>query len=186
MAKQEGNVVTHGLSGMIGGQLVFRQLHGQTFVSTAPRASGHVTENQKLNQRRFQRAVLYGSAVAADPELSATYAAKAKKGQSVRNVAVADFFHAPDIETIDLTNYHGQPGDTIRILVTDDFAVKEVKVVIIRTDGTLVEEGNAQPEATGYEWTYIATQPNDGLEGDRIEVYASDTPGNISQAEQEL
>jgi hypothetical protein len=33
MAKQRGNVVTHGLSGKIGGLLVFRQRAGQTIES---------------------------------------------------------------------------------------------------------------------------------------------------------
>jgi hypothetical protein len=49
-----------------------------------------------------------------------------------------------------------------------------------------VEEGYAQPEPTGYEWTYSATAVNDTLQGDRIEVYAADTPGNISQKIEEL
>jgi hypothetical protein len=61
-----------------------------------------------------------------------------------------------------------------------------VKVVITNHDGSLVEEGYAQPEAIGYEWTYKATADNASLDGDRVEVYASDTPGNISQREQEL
>ncbi|MDR0845737.1 MAG: hypothetical protein LBN71_11005 [Tannerella sp.] len=186
MAKQKGNVVTHGLSGKIGDLLVFRQRDGQTIVSKVPSASKTESELQKAHRRRFQRAVLYSSAVAADPEQSAAYSAKAKRGQTIRNVAVADFFHAPDIETIDLSAYHGQPGDVIRIIVTDDFAVKEVKVVIFNPDGTLVEEGYAQPELTGYEWTYTATTTNDSLDGDRIEIFASDTPGNISQKAEEL
>jgi hypothetical protein len=50
----------------------------------------------------------------------------------------------------------------------------------------LVEEGFAQSDATGYEWLYTATQVNENLSGDRIEVFASDTPGNISEKVQEL
>jgi hypothetical protein len=49
-----------------------------------------------------------------------------------------------------------------------------------------VEEGFAKKEATGYEWTYTATATNRELKGDRIEVYASDMPGNISKAEESL
>jgi hypothetical protein len=148
--------------------------------------SNKVTEAQRTQRRKFQRAVLYSSGVAADPELSAAYAAKAKAGQTLRNVAVADFLRAPDIDVIDLSAYHGQPGDVIRIEVTDDFAVKEVKVVISNSDGSPVEEGYAQPEAVGYEWTYKATAQNDNLEGDRIEIFASDTPGHIAHKTEEL
>jgi hypothetical protein len=186
MAKQKGNVVTYGLSGKVGDLLVFRNFNGLTVISRPPKVSDKVSDAQKAQRRKFQRAVLYSNAVAADAEQLAAYAAKAKKGQTGRNVAVADFLHAPDIETIDLSGYHGQPGDVIRIIVTDDFAVKEVRIVITNPDGSLVEEGSAQPEATGYEWTYTATAVNESLEGDRIEVFASDTPGNISKGIEEF
>jgi hypothetical protein len=53
--------------------------------------------------------------------------AKAKKGRTAFNTAVADFLNAPDIDTIDLSGYTGQPGDLIRITVTDDYKVQEVK-----------------------------------------------------------
>jgi hypothetical protein len=174
MAKQKDNVVTHGLSGTIGGMLVFHQRAGQTVVAKTPTVSNVETEAQRAHRRRFQHAVLYSGGAAA---------AKAKRGQTARNVAVADFLRAPDIELIDLTGYHGKAGDTVRIEATDDFAVREVKVVISNADGSPVEEGYAKQEPTGYEWIYTATAGNDTLEGDRIEVYASDTPGNISKAE---
>jgi hypothetical protein len=101
-------------------------------------------------------------------------------------VAVADFFHAPDISVIDVSGYSGHAGDVIRIEVTDDFAVRTVKVVISNVDGSLVEEGYAVQEAIGYEWTYTATADNDSLKGDRIEIFASDMPGNISEKTTEI
>jgi hypothetical protein len=163
--------------------LVFRQRAGQTVVAKMPTVSNVETEAQRAHRRRFQHAVLYSGIVSTDAEQGAAYAAKAKRGQTARNVAVADFLRAPDIEMIDLTGYHGKAGDTVRIEVTDDFAVREVKVVISNADGSPVEEGYAKQEPTGYEWIYTATAGNDTLDGDRIEVYASDTPGNISKAE---
>lgn len=186
MAKQTNNIVTHGLSGKIGGMLVFRQTAGGTVVQTPPRTSGVESEAQRAHRRKFQRAVLYANAVVSDPETEAAYAAKAKPGQTARHVAIADFFHAPDIDVIDLSGYHGKPGDAIRIEVTDDFAVAEVKVVIRNSDGSLVEEGFARREAVGYEWTYTATTENATLDGDRIEILASDRPGNISSKTEEL
>jgi hypothetical protein len=100
-------------------------------------------------------------------------------------VAVADFLNAPDIENVDVSGYKGQPGDTIRVRVTDDFAVTWVSVRITNSDGSLVEETAAQ-SSDGYEWTCTATQTNDSLEGDKIEVFASDTPGNYVHNQQEL
>jgi hypothetical protein len=186
MAKQSSNVVTYGLRGKIGDLLIFRQLHGQTVISKVPQPGKKASEKQLAHRQRFQRAVVYSTIACADPELSAAYKAAAGKTQSARNIAIADMLHAPDITGIDLSNYHGQPGDVITIDVTDDFAVKEVKVIITNSDGSLVEEGNAQSDASGFRWTYIATQTNAGLEGDRIEIMASDIPGNITRESQTL
>jgi hypothetical protein len=61
-----------------------------------------------------------------------------------------------------------------------------VKVVISNPDGALIEEGFAKPEITGYEWTYTATSINESVKGDRIEIFASDTPGNITHRTDEL
>ncbi len=96
-------------------------------------------------------------------------------------VAVADFLKAPSIEQVNLSAYTGQPGDTIRIRVIDDFAVKSVVVRITNGDGSLVEEGEAHPDAINFEWIYTATATNSNLDGDKIEIIASDTPGNITQ-----
>jgi hypothetical protein len=166
--------------------LVFRQTATGTVVQSPPRMNGKESEAQRAHRRKFQRATLYANVVMSDPVIAEVYGSKAKKGQTARNVAVADCMHAPNIERVDVAGYHGQPGDVIRIEATDDVAVKVVKVVITNSDGTPVEEGLAVPEATGYEWTYTATTANDSLAGDRIEVYASDLPGNITKAEEVL
>lgn len=184
MAQSKNNVVTHGMSGMLGKQLVFRQRGGKTIVATPPQTTKKATEQQLQQRKRFQRAVLYGQSALADPETKVLY--DSVKGKVAFNVAVADFLHAPDIESIDLTGYTGQPNDKIAVTVIDDFMVKQVAVSIINEDGSLVEEGNAEPDAKGYVWIYTATRVNDSLDGDRIEIIASDMPGNISREEQLL
>ena len=181
MAKQSNNVVTHGLTGKVGDLLVFRVRDGKTIISKVPQKRKADSEQQKEQQRKFQRAVLYAKATMADAEKGEAYKKAAKKGQTGYNVAVADFFQAPDIHHIDVSGYTGQPGDVIHIQVSDNFKVKEVKVTITNADGSLVEEGAAAPDAVGYIWTYTATSANDSLEGDRIEITASDFPGNVSQ-----
>ncbi|MDR1154600.1 MAG: hypothetical protein LBL04_07795, partial [Bacteroidales bacterium] len=59
MAKQKGNVVTHGLSGKIGDLLVFRQKDGQTIVSKVPEQPKTVSEKQMEQRKRFQQATIY-------------------------------------------------------------------------------------------------------------------------------
>ena len=181
MAKQTNNVVTHGLSGKVGDLLVFSQRAGKTVVGKVPQKRKVTSEQQKEQQRKFQWAVLYAKSAMADPDTGAAYNQAAKKGQSGYNVAVADFFHAPDIHKVDVSGYTGAPGDIIRIQVTDNFMVKEVTVAITNADGSLVEEGNATPDAGGYYWTYTATAANDNLDGDKIEITVSDLPGNVTQ-----
>ncbi|MDR1098201.1 MAG: hypothetical protein LBL57_08720 [Tannerella sp.] len=121
-----------------------------------------------------------------DAEMKAEYQQKAKPGLSAFNVAVADFLNAPVIDLVDLSNYAGRIGDTVRVRVYDDFAVREVRVRITNADGSPVEEGAAQADAIGYEWTYVATQINESLEGDRIEIFVSDTPGNVTHEDRGL
>ncbi len=186
MAKSKNNVITHGLSGKIGDLLVFRQRAGQTVVTKVPQQKKTATEKQKEVRRRFQQAVLYATSTLAVPGAKEVYQGTAKPGQTAYNVAVADFFNVPDIHEVDLSAYTGQPGDTIRIRVSDDFMVKAVHVTINNGDGSLVENGNATADASGRLWTYTATQTNDMLAGDRILVTASDMPGNIAEEERVL
>ncbi|MDR1981683.1 MAG: hypothetical protein LBQ39_08730 [Tannerellaceae bacterium] len=187
MAESKNNVVTHGLSGTIGDMLIFSQRYGKTIVSKVPDRSKIIeSEKQRAQRDRFQEAIVYGKIAVSDPELNAAYRAKAGKGLTGYNVAIADMLHAPDIKSIDLSDYTGKAGDVIRVSVTDDFMVKDVKISIVNIDGTLVEEGSAVPDASGYLWTFKATQNNDSLIGDKITVTASDLPGNVTQEEQVL
>lgn len=179
MAVSKNNVLTHGLSGTVGDLLVFRNRGGKTVVASKPRERvGEMSEGQKANQQRFQQATLYGQSVMGSHDLKAEYEASAKAGQSAYNVAVADFFHAPDIDTIDISAYTGKAGDMITIKVTDDFKVSEVSVSIYNADGTEVEHGMAVQSVNKSEWVFTAKVANASLEGDRIEVRATDLPGN--------
>ncbi len=182
MATSKNNVLTHGLSGTVGDLLVFRNKGGKVIVANKPKErTSEYTEGEKAHQQLFQRATLYGKAVLADPAKKAAYNAAAKDGQSAYNVAVADFFHAPDIDTIDISGYTGKVGDSIKITVTDNFQVSEVTVSIYNADGTEVEHGAAVQSANPSEWIFTAKLANESVEGDRIEVKAYDLPGNESE-----
>jgi hypothetical protein len=187
MAQSQNNVITYGLSGKVGNLLVFSQRDGKTIVSKVPQAPTSASEKQKEQRQRFQQATIYGKSAVDDPAVKELYetAAKKKKGVSAYNVAVADFFNAPDINTVDVSDYAGAAGDTIRMIVSDDFAVKSVHVRIVNADGSLVEEGTAVNTA-GSIWIYTATQNNESLDGDKIVITASDQPGNTTSEERSL
>ena len=180
MAKVKNNIVTQGLSGTLGGQLVFRQTSRGTIVSVAPQApTGPASAAQTAQRTRFQQAIIYAKGQAHDPAVQAEYADEAKaRNQSLNNVLVADYLHAPSIEQVDISAYLGKVDDFISITATDDHAVKSVHVKIENGDGSLVEEGDAQPQADPNQWRYTATARNATLAGDKITVTATDNPGH--------
>jgi hypothetical protein len=187
MAKSGNNIVTHGLSGQVGGLLVFKTLQGKTIVSASPRKSNHEpSDKQKDQQKHFQEATIYGRTVNVTPELRAQYESVVPDGSSVYLVALADFLNAPKFDEIDVSKYVGNPGNTIRIRVTDDFMVKTVEVTINDQDGSLVEQGAAYKQPNGVDWLYTAAVQNSSLTGDKIVVKASDLPGNIATSDTTL
>jgi hypothetical protein len=187
MAKVAKNLILHGASGKIGDMLVIRQRGGSVILSQAPgERTTEPTEAQKAHQQKFQQAVLYARMQMADETTKAEYAAKATGLANAYNVAVADFFNAPNIDEIDVSQYQGAVGDTIRIRVTDDFKVKQVHLAIYNADGSLVESGDAVKHGNEIDWIYTATLANEAIAGDRIVIRASDQPGNITEQEQAL
>jgi len=187
MAQSKNNVITHGLSGLVGDMIVFRNRNGKTYVASKPNVrKGKMSDAQKEHVKLFQEAVLYGKSSILDPATKAAYQVKAVDGRSPYNVAVADFLHAPDINHIDVSAYEGKVGDVIKVRATDDFKVKEVSVGIYNADGTEVEKGLAVLSGNSIDWVYTVKADNVSLEGDKIVVQASDLPGHITSSEQVL
>lgn len=182
MSKVGNNIVTQGLSGMLGNQLVFRMRGSQTYVAKAPVKKEHEkTEAQIQHQRRWQEAILYAKGAIATPEVKEAYKAAAGENLTAYNVAVADFMNAPHIDEINISQYTGQPGSTILVRAVDDFNVAQVTVAIYNPDGSLVEQGNAVAEVGGALWKYTATATNTDLSGDKIVIRVSDVPGNLTE-----
>jgi hypothetical protein len=187
MAESKNNIVTHGLSGLVGDMLVFRNHAGKTIVSAKPKErTGELSEAQKMQQGRFQEAILYGKSVLADATLKAEYKAAAPEGVTAYNVAVGDFLHAPNIKSVDVSKYTGKPGETIEMEISDDFRVADVKVAIYNPDGSVVEQGNAKQQPNSLKWVYTATAANDSLSGDKIVIRAYDLPGNVSEEDKTI
>ncbi len=182
MAIVKNNIITQGTSGMLGDQLVFRRSGNRTIMAKPPAENNSNTVAQQAVRTTFQEAVIYAKAQLEDPATRAPYdaAAASRPNVSAFNVAVADYYKAPDIQAVDVGNYTGQLGDTIGITVTDDFQVHQVLVSIENTDGTVVESGLAVQQNSA-QWLYTATTNNLETVGDRIVVQAQDGPGNITQ-----
>jgi len=186
MGESKKNLATDGLMGQVG-NFVFRRrrVDGKIFVSRHPgEQEAEPTQAQVSVREKFQQAAIYGRSAVSNPETEAEYAAATKPGQTAYNVAVADFFRAPDIEEVDLSAYSGQAGDVIRVKATDDFKVQQVSVKIENAAASLIEEGQAVADADGRSWIYTATAVNESLTGDKITITVTDRPQNVSRDEQ--
>lgn len=175
------NLLLRGLSGKLGG-LIVRQVGGQTIVQAAEVKGQRAPRSprQQAHLDRMYRAQLYAKAQLRDPAAKALYATGITAScTSAYTVAVADFMQAPVITALLIGRYHGQPGDTILVQATDNFAVTAVLVRIRAPDGSLLEEGPATAQPTGA-WRYQATVARPVAPGTTITAEARDRPGNVA------
>lgn len=177
MAKVFNNIVLSGLTGSLGDKLVLRRgRRGQTIVSKKPAFAPdrEFTPAQRTHQAAFREAAAYAKSVK-DEEL---YLTKAKQtGQTSYNLAVADWFHKPQVTELDVSGWNGQSGQLIHIRALDDVQITRVSVVITDGNGTLFEQGNAQPGKVSC-WTYVTTAQANGIR--RLQVIAFDRPGHTA------
>jgi hypothetical protein len=178
MAKVRNNVIVRGLSGSFGDQMVIKiDKAGRTIVSNKPEFDEDraFTPAQQAQQERFREARAY----AKDAKDLEVYAQKAEgTPMSSSNIAMADWFHAPEIKEIDLSDWTGQIGQCIRIQAMDDVEVKQVSVVITDENDAVLEQGAASKEDAVW-WMYRTTATATG--NPKVLAAAEDLPGHITQ-----
>jgi hypothetical protein len=186
MAIANDNVIMRFSRGKIGG-LIFRVWGENTVVSKAPDYSKILrSESQKANSRRFKVATAYGHRVLNDPVAYAFYDRKRRRNQTVWNVAISDYMKRPEIAEIDVWNYKGKAGNTIKVKARDNYCVASVNVMIINASGFEVESGMAvQMPGLGV-WVYKTLEENPEWKGGRVVVQVTDSPGNLVRAEVSL
>lgn len=175
MARNRNNILIRGLTGSVGDQIVIRQdKAGRTIVANKPEfdENHEFSEKQKANQASFRKAAAY--AKRAQGEM--VYIDKAKgTPKSAYNVAFADWYNKPQIEELDVTDWNGGAGQPIRINAIDDVQVTRVSVVISDGNGTVFEQGNAQPDESFW-WIYMTTKATNGSR--HLQITAYDKAGN--------
>ncbi|WP_343700927.1 hypothetical protein [Chitinophaga sp.] len=181
MAISKNNAITFGASGTFAQQMVIRQQGGKTVLCKRPvKGKSKYPEKEQQMRDRFLEASLYARAAISHEPTRLAYQAAADKGQSAYNMAVADFYIAPVIRSVDSTAYTGAAGSTIRVRAIDNFGVQAVSVEIQLASGETLEKGNAAADVNGLDWLYTATQPNEALAGSKLIIRASDLPGNVT------
>jgi hypothetical protein len=181
MANSNNSVITGKLRGALGKELVFREWEGKTVVAKAPKSrEGDPTPAQAQIQERFLLASRYAKSIVKgeDQGIRDAYTEALRPRQNLYSRALEDFMSPPDVRSIGTRNYTGASGSRITVRAVDDFRVTGVHVEIHAANGTLLEEGNAEQNANGIDWTYTAKQANNLLTGSKIKAIASDVPGN--------
>jgi hypothetical protein len=179
MAKVRDNVITEGLSGKLGKRLVFRRgKGGSTIVALrgTPPENPEYSDAQVAQQEAFKDASKY----AQEAQTQSLYKTLARGTESsAYNLAVADWFGKPEVLSIDASAWTGQAGQTIRMEATDDTKVTNVHVVI-HNNGTVLEEGDAEPVGKNVLlWSYVTTTNVTPAQGLLLDANAYDMAGNF-------
>ncbi|GGH77942.1 hypothetical protein HNQ91_003993 [Filimonas zeae] len=184
MAESKNNIVTFGLSGLVGDLLVFTKRAGKTIVSRKPdKSSVPPTPLQISVRERFREAVQYAKSILSIPAAKAMYEEMTKPGQSAFNLAMADVWKAPQIFDVVVTQYTGLVGSTVTVDTVDRYKVVSVEVSIFTEQDVLIEKGMAVMQENGRDWVYTATVVNNNPDGCIVRALAKDRPGNEANLE---
>ena len=179
MAKIQNNIFLRGLTGSLGDQFVIRRDRaGRTIIANKPvfDENREFTESQKSHHNAFRQATTYAR-FAREQEVYVLKAAGTP--QTPYNVAVADWFHAPQVLEIDTSGFTGKKGQVIRIRAVDDVMVTHVSVVIHGDNNAALEEGEALPSQQDKTlWIYTAKSDTPTASIARVSATAEDLPGH--------
>jgi len=90
MAISTDNLITAGMSGDLGGLLIFKNYPGKTVISKVPDMSKVVPSEKQLEEKsRFAEAIRFAQDIIRDPAKKAAY--KVKEGKTVYNTAIKDY-----------------------------------------------------------------------------------------------
>lgn len=178
MAIVKNNTLTEGLSGMIGGKIVFRNLRGRTIVASRPSVTRTQSERQRENRLRFKRASAYAKAMMLDPEKKKYYWHKARKLElpNAYTAAITDYMRRPVIKQITIANRRGGGNPVMIDVSKKDFGISVVEVTIRNEAGVVLERGPAIRKEVFASWLY---KPSLTLTEDLyVDVMVTDQPGN--------
>lgn len=178
MAKAALHPLLTRLNGQLG-EIVFKQYGEKVVVARKP-----VFDNpqwsaaQKAGRERFRRAAQYAKAALTGAAQERYRAAARATGRPAYRLALADYLNPPRVEAV------SGAGAEIVVWAADDFGVARLLVRVYLPDGSLHEEGEAQPDpgAAG-RWVYRLAAPVAAGSGARVKALAFDLAGNSGEVE---
>ena len=179
MANIYRNKYARGLRGAFSArQVVHETASGKTIIASQPEFDENLTYTE--DQSRQQAAVRDAAMYASFAENLEVYIHKAKEsGSTAYALAVADWYSAPRVLEIDVDQWTGNPGETIRVKARDDILVASVMLVIRDEQEQVLEMGEAVPlEAGSPWWNYTAKSAVPLTPFPSVQAIAFDLPGN--------
>jgi hypothetical protein len=148
------------------------------------------TEAQAEQLQKFKEASARYTRLMEDAGVQGAYqklAAERGPKSRLRAMVIGDILKAPKISTLDLSNYQGAVGDTIRIIAEDNVGVSRLTLSIRDvTENRPVESSemalNGKVKGT-VEWVYAATQSIPSGHEAQVHVTAYDLAGNVIEAD---
>jgi hypothetical protein len=132
MATVATNVVTNGLSGKLGNELVFRTMRGKTFVSIPARKPNKKKESaaQRNTRVTFKQAAQWAQVMLLDPERKVYYQQRARtlKLPNAYTAAISDYMRTPEVKV-----QRNETNMTLQVK-KKGFDLKEVKLVLVKPD----------------------------------------------------
>ena len=184
MATIKKNLFLTGASGMLGNQLVYRNVNGKLVVSSKP-ISTKTSEGRRKQNKRFKYATMYAKAALDDERLGPIYteaASRLSSYNSAYQLALTDYLRSPEVG--DLSFVSGSSGNSLLVEAFEDPMINSVTFRILNEDEEIVEEGEATITMNGIQWEYVLQ--NEIPEGAKVSVVVTDLPGNISNQTFEL
>lgn len=188
MARTALNPAFRFISGRLAGYVFRHQPDGRVTVaqSPLPDPNRQLSPAQLAQVRRFKDATTLCWRLLDDPATRAAYEQLClARGPLARlhTIVISDILKSPVIRLLDLSNYHGSSGDTIRVMAEDSLAVARLSIAINDlTTGLDVETAtkvvSIEHLASTVEWRYTARISIPAGHATEVRVTACDLAGN--------
>ena len=167
MAKMYNNTIARGLT-----------RSGKTVIASQPGSDDHrvFLDAHGAQRQALREAVRFANSV----ETQEVYIHKAMEfGTTPYSIAILDWFGEPKVLEINVDDWTGKRGQTIRVKARDNVRVARVTVVIRDLHEEVLESGDAVQSQDGSVWWDYTTQSQTTMTPFPIvEAIAQDLPGN--------
>ena len=195
MAKVVLNPALQVLSGDVAGFVYRQQADGSVVVArrTLPDPNREFSAAQEEQMQKFKEASARYRRLMEDAGVQAAYKKMIlERGldSRMRALVIGDILKAPKVSTIDLSNYHGEVGDTIRIIAEDSVGVSGLTLSIFDTTSS-AEVENSEMAMNGLisgtvEWVYTCTAALTAGHEVSVNIKAYDLAGNVMEANESV